>query len=114
MLSYTIMVNCIVHVFMYTYYLSSAIADRLPFSLKRVKKFVTTLQIVCKTFQLLVDKLLNFTFVSGAIVKRFSEHRFRAATKLCHSTVSLLVSWPQYGVSDKNVCGLLQSSVLRE
>uniref|UniRef100_A0A8D8DA39 Elongation of very long chain fatty acids protein n=2 Tax=Culex pipiens TaxID=7175 RepID=A0A8D8DA39_CULPI len=46
MLSYTIMVNCIVHVFMYTYYLSSAIADRLPFSLKRVKKFVTTLQIV--------------------------------------------------------------------
>lgn len=108
------MVNCIVHVFMYTYYLSSAIADKLPFSLKRAKKCVTTLQIVCNTFLLLLEKLFYFTFVLGAIVKRFSEHRFLDATKLWHSTVSLLVSWPQHGVSDKNVCGLLQSCVLRE
>ncbi|XP_058833220.1 elongation of very long chain fatty acids protein 1-like [Topomyia yanbarensis] len=46
MLSYTIIVNSIVHVFMYTYYLSSIFAKQLPFSLVPMKKVITVLQIV--------------------------------------------------------------------
>ncbi|XP_058465139.1 elongation of very long chain fatty acids protein 4-like [Malaya genurostris] len=46
MLSYTIIVNSIVHVFMYSYYLSSIFAKQLPFSLVPMKKVITILQIV--------------------------------------------------------------------
>ncbi|XP_055611991.1 elongation of very long chain fatty acids protein 1-like [Uranotaenia lowii] len=45
MLSYTIIVNSIVHVGMYTYYLLSIYAQKLPFSLIPLKKLVTVLQI---------------------------------------------------------------------
>lgn len=48
MLSYTIIVNSIVHIFMYAYYLSSIFAKQLPFSLVPVKKLITLLQIVSK------------------------------------------------------------------
>ncbi|XP_065077689.1 very long chain fatty acid elongase 7-like [Ochlerotatus camptorhynchus] len=44
MLSYTIIVNSIVHIFMYSYYLCSIFANQIPFSLIPVKKFVTILQ----------------------------------------------------------------------
>ncbi|XP_019536984.2 elongation of very long chain fatty acids protein AAEL008004 [Aedes albopictus] len=57
MLSYTIIVNSIVHIFMYAYYLSSIFAKQLPFSLVPIKKFVTLLQITQ-----LITVLINLGF----------------------------------------------------
>lgn len=65
MLSYTIIVNSIVHIFMYAYYLSSIFAKQLPFSLVPVKKFVTLLQIVSthlKLYETLDTNFERFTF----------------------------------------------------
>ncbi|XP_062550955.1 elongation of very long chain fatty acids protein 4-like [Armigeres subalbatus] len=57
MLSYTIIVNSIVHIFMYAYYLSSIFAKQIPFSLVPVKKFITLLQITQ-----LITVLINLGF----------------------------------------------------
>ncbi|XP_055611986.1 elongation of very long chain fatty acids protein 7-like [Uranotaenia lowii] len=46
MLTYTIIVNSTVHMFMYSYYLIAIFSKHLPFKLNRVKKFITVLQIV--------------------------------------------------------------------
>ncbi|XP_055604765.1 elongation of very long chain fatty acids protein 4-like [Uranotaenia lowii] len=45
MMTYTIIVNSIVHIFMYSYYLLAIFAQQLPFKLTAVKKFITVIQI---------------------------------------------------------------------
>ncbi|XP_055527088.1 elongation of very long chain fatty acids protein 1-like [Wyeomyia smithii] len=61
MLSYTIIVNSIVHVFMYSYYLSSIFAKQLPFSLVPFKKVITILQITQLT-----SVLVNLCYAMSA------------------------------------------------
>ncbi|XP_021699695.1 elongation of very long chain fatty acids protein 4 [Aedes aegypti] len=46
MLTYTIIVNSTVHMFMYSYYLVAIFSKQLPFKLTAVKKFITVFQIV--------------------------------------------------------------------
>ncbi|XP_058833221.1 elongation of very long chain fatty acids protein 4-like [Topomyia yanbarensis] len=46
MLTYTIIVNSTVHMFMYSYYLIAIFSKQLPFKLSGVKKFITVFQIV--------------------------------------------------------------------
>uniref|UniRef100_A0A8D8A5Q1 Elongation of very long chain fatty acids protein n=1 Tax=Culex pipiens TaxID=7175 RepID=A0A8D8A5Q1_CULPI len=46
MLTYTIIVNSTVHMFMYSYYLMAIFSKQLPFKLNAMKKFITVFQIV--------------------------------------------------------------------
>lgn len=46
MLTYTIIVNSLVHMCMYSYYLLAVIPNYVPFSLGRLKRYITALQIV--------------------------------------------------------------------
>ncbi|XP_050098183.1 elongation of very long chain fatty acids protein 4-like [Anopheles aquasalis] len=46
MLTYTIVVNSMVHMCMYSYYLMAVIPDRIPFRLNKLKPYITAIQII--------------------------------------------------------------------
>ncbi|XP_035913944.1 elongation of very long chain fatty acids protein 4-like [Anopheles stephensi] len=57
MLTYTIIVNSLVHMCMYSYYLLAVIPNYVPFSLNKLKRYITALQIIQ-----LVSILVNIMF----------------------------------------------------
>uniref|UniRef100_A0AAG5DAS9 Elongation of very long chain fatty acids protein n=1 Tax=Anopheles atroparvus TaxID=41427 RepID=A0AAG5DAS9_ANOAO len=67
MLTYTIVVNSVVHMFMYSYYLLAVVPDYVPFRLSKLKRYITSIQIIQ-----LVSILVNILFAarSGCNIPR--------------------------------------------
>ncbi|XP_058053838.1 elongation of very long chain fatty acids protein 4-like [Anopheles bellator] len=67
MLTYTIIVNSMVHMCMYSYYLMAVIPEYVPFKLSKLKRYITSIQIIQ-----LVSILLNILFAmrSGCGIPR--------------------------------------------
>lgn len=62
MLTYTIIVNSTVHMFMYSYYLVAIFSKQLPFKLTAVKKFITVFQIVSAKPARFAAQILSFNW----------------------------------------------------
>lgn len=78
MLTYTIIVNSTVHMFMYSYYLVAIFSKQLPFKLTIVKKFITVFQIV-SLFSIIhgINTEITFEifFSLGSVNEHFGERR---------------------------------------
>lgn len=96
MLTYTIIVNSTVHMFMYSYYLMAIFSKQLPFKLNAMKKFITVFQIVSNLQQISIFENHNqhqnpfSPPSSGSADEYTSQHWIRDARKL-FAAKSLLI-----------------------